>query len=87
MKMPIGVADTGAGQMTMEETIAGIAASGLPLQGKLDAFRTEFETKFAPPAVLAIMHRVTDELIASGQAQRALKAGDRAASQPGRLTR
>jgi thiol-disulfide isomerase/thioredoxin len=64
--------------MSMEETLAGIAASDLPLQGKLDAFKTEFETRLAPPAVLAIMHRVTDELIASGQAQRALKAGDRA---------
>jgi peroxiredoxin len=64
--------------MSMEETLAGIAASDLPLQGKLDAFKTDFETRLAPPAVLAIMHRVTDELIASGQAQRALKAGDRA---------
>jgi peroxiredoxin len=64
--------------MSMEETLASIAASGLPLQGKLDAFKTQFETKFAPPAVLSIMHRVTDELIASGQAQRALRAGDRA---------
>lgn len=64
--------------MSMEETLAGIAAFDLPLQGKLDAFKTEFETRRAPPAVLAIMHRVTDELIASGQAQRALKAGDRA---------
>jgi peroxiredoxin len=64
--------------MSMEEIIAGIAASGLPLQGKLDAFKSEFETKFAPPAMLAVMHRVIDELIASGQAERALKAGDRA---------
>jgi peroxiredoxin len=64
--------------MSLEETLASIAASGLPLQGKLDAFKTEFETKFAPPAVLEVMHRVTDELIASGQAQRAQKAGDRA---------
>lgn len=62
----------------MEEAIASIAASCLPLQGKLDAFKTQFETKFAPAAVVAIMHRVTEELIASGQAQRALHAGDRA---------
>lgn len=62
----------------MEETLASIAASGLPLQEKLDAFKTEFETKFAPPAALKVMLRVTGELIASGQAQRALKAGDRA---------
>jgi peroxiredoxin len=64
--------------MSMEETLSGIAASDLPLQGKLDAFKVEFETKFAPPAIVAIMHRVTAELTASGQAQRALKAGDRA---------
>lgn len=62
----------------MEETLADITASDLSLQGKLDAFKAEFETRLAPPAVLAIMHRVTNELIASGQAQRALKAGDRA---------
>ncbi|PMZ18201.1 alkyl hydroperoxide reductase, partial [Pseudomonas sp. FW306-02-F08-AA] len=31
-----------------------------------------------PPDVVAVMHRVTDELIASGQAGRALHAGDRA---------
>ena len=61
--------------MSMEETLAGIAASDLPLQGKLDTFKTEFETRRAPPAVLAIMHRVTDELIASGQAQRAQFVG------------
>ena len=50
----------------------------MSLQDKLDALKTEFETKMAPPAVVAVMHRVTDELIASGQAERALKAGDRA---------
>ena len=64
--------------MSPEETLASIARSGLPLQGKLDALRTEFETKMAPPEVVAVMHRVTDELIASGQAKRALKAGDQA---------
>ena len=53
----------------MEETLATIAASGLPLQGRLDAFKTEFETKFAHPVVLAVMHRATEELIALGQAQ------------------
>jgi peroxiredoxin len=50
----------------------------MSLQDKLDALKIEFETKMAPPAVVAVMHRVTDELIASGQAERALKAGDRA---------
>lgn len=50
----------------------------MSLQDKLDAFKIEFETKLAPAAAVAVMHRVTDELIASGQAKRALKAGDRA---------
>jgi peroxiredoxin len=50
----------------------------MSLQDKLDAFKVEFETKLAPAAAVAVMHRVTDELIASGQAKRALKAGDRA---------
>jgi peroxiredoxin len=52
----------------------------MSLQDKLDALRTEFETKMAPTEVVAVMHRVTDELIASGQAERALRAGDRAPS-------
>ena len=52
----------------------------MSLQDKLDALKAEFETKMAPPAVVEVMHRVTDELIASGQAERALKAGDRAPS-------
>jgi peroxiredoxin len=50
----------------------------MSLQEKLDALRTKFETEMAPPEMIAVMHRVTDELIASGQAGRALKAGDRA---------
>jgi peroxiredoxin len=52
----------------------------MSLQDKLDALKVEFETKMAPPAVVEVMHRVTDELIASGQAERALRAGDRAPS-------
>jgi len=50
----------------------------MTLQAKLDALKTEFETEMAPPEVVAVMHRVTDELIASGQAGRALQAGDSA---------
>jgi peroxiredoxin len=50
----------------------------MSLQDKLDALKAEFETRMAPPDVVAVMHRVTDELVASGQAERALKAGDRA---------
>jgi peroxiredoxin len=52
----------------------------MSLQDKLNALRAEFETKLVPPAAVEVMHRVTDELIASGQAERALKAGDRAPS-------
>ncbi len=50
----------------------------MSLQDKLDAFNAEFEAKKAPPAVVAVMHKATADLIASGQADRALKAGDRA---------
>ncbi|MBA4047545.1 MAG: alkyl hydroperoxide reductase [Sphingomonas sp.] len=50
----------------------------MTLQAKLDAFRHQFETTMAPPEAVAIIHRTTDELIATGQADRALKAGDRA---------
>jgi len=50
----------------------------MSLQDRLDALKAEFEARMAPPEVVAVMHRVTDELIASGQAERALKAGDRA---------
>lgn len=66
--------------MSLEETLAAIGASGLPLQAKLDALRTEFETKLAPPAVVEALHRSIDELIASGAGDRALKAGDIAPS-------
>jgi peroxiredoxin len=52
----------------------------MSLQEKLAALKTEFETKMAPPAVVEVLHRVTDELIASGQAERALRVGDRAPS-------
>ena len=54
----------------------------MPLQDRLDAFRADFESGKppfnAPPGVSAVMHRATDELIASGQARRAKRAGDRA---------
>jgi peroxiredoxin len=50
----------------------------MSLQEKLDALTTKFETEMAPPDVVAVLHRGTEALIASGQAQRALKAGDRA---------
>lgn len=50
----------------------------MSLQEKLDAMKMKFETEMAPPDVVAVLHRVIQELIASGQAERALKAGDRA---------
>lgn len=50
----------------------------MSLQDQLDALKHDFETNMAPPAVVEAIHRSTDELIASGQAERALKAGDRA---------
>ena len=62
--------------MTLQETLAKIAKSGLPLQGKLDAFKIEFDTRLAPPAAVEALHRSVDELIASGAPDRALKVGD-----------
>ena len=49
--------------------------SDMALQDRLDAFKTDFETNKAPASVVAIMHKATADLIASGQADRALKAG------------
>lgn len=50
----------------------------MSLQEKLDAFKADFETTKAPKAAVAAFRKATEELIASGQAERALKAGDRA---------
>ena len=50
----------------------------MALQDKLDAFKAQLEGKKAPPEVVAIMRKATNDLIASGQADRALKVGDRA---------
>jgi peroxiredoxin len=54
----------------------------MTLQAKLDAFKADFEAGKPPynvsPAVIETMHRATAELIASGAAIRALKAGDKA---------
>lgn len=62
--------------MSFQETFAKIAQSGLPLQGKLDAFKSEFDTRLAPPAAVEALHRSVDELTASGAPDRALKVGD-----------
>src|SRR5689334_18379446 len=60
----------------------------LTLPEKLAAFRTSFEAGGppynAPDCVNELMHRATDELIASGAAERALKAGDRGRNSPSR---
>ena len=54
----------------------------MTLQDKLDAFKAEFRAGKppynVPPEVIATMDRATKELMASGAAQAALKAGDRA---------
>ena len=49
----------------------------MTLQNRLDAFKAEFRAA-RPAEVAAIMERATAELIASGAAARALKAGDHA---------
>jgi peroxiredoxin len=50
----------------------------MSLQDKLDAFKADFEERKAPANVVEIMHKATVDLIASGQADRALKTGGRA---------
>lgn len=56
----------------------------MSLQAKLDAFKADFEAGKppyrVPRAVIETMHRATAELIESGVAQRAKKAGDIAPS-------
>jgi peroxiredoxin len=54
----------------------------MSLQDKLDAFKADFKAGKppynAPAEIHPIMERATAELIANGQASRAIKAGDRA---------
>jgi len=54
----------------------------MSLQDKLDAFKADFKAGKppynAPPEIHPIMERATAELIATGQAGRAIKAGDQA---------
>lgn len=47
----------------------------MSLQDKLDAFKTQFKTQ-APEAAFNAFAKSTQELIESGQAERAVKAGD-----------
>lgn len=53
----------------------------MSLQAKLNAFKADFEAGKppynVPYSVIETMHRATAELIASGAAERALKAGDK----------
>ncbi|WP_454832539.1 peroxiredoxin-like family protein [Pseudoxanthomonas wuyuanensis] len=53
----------------------------MPLQDKLDAFKANFQAGKPPynvsRSVIETMQRATNELIASGAAQKALKAGDK----------
>lgn len=51
----------------------------MSLQDRLDAFRAEFAAK-RPPHIVEAMARATADLVATGQAGRALRAGDRAPS-------
>ena len=52
----------------------------MSLQAKLDAFKADFEAGkppfSVPRSVIETMHRATAELVASGAASRAKKAGD-----------
>jgi len=51
----------------------------MSLQEKLNAFRADVESGVRiPTAVVEKLHRSTDELVASGQAERAKKIGDKA---------
>ena len=56
----------------------------MSLQAKLDAFKADFEAGKppynVPASVIETMHRATNELVASGAAAKALRAGDRAPS-------
>jgi len=53
----------------------------MSLTQKLDAFRADVESGTRiPSSVVEKLHRSTEELVASGQAERAKKAGDRAPS-------
>ena len=47
----------------------------MSLQDRLDAFKADFEGNKVPAEVVAVMHRATSELAASGQVERALAVG------------
>jgi peroxiredoxin len=61
--------------MSFQDFLNSLAQSDLPLQGKLDALKAEFETNLAPAPVVEILHRSVDELIVAGASDKALKAG------------
>jgi peroxiredoxin len=64
--------------VSLQQLLTELSAANLPLQAKLDRLRAVFEAEIAPPDVVAGIHKAVEELIASGAARRALKAGDRA---------
>ena len=49
----------------------------MTLQARLDTMRKQFEAT-APPEALAVMHRATDDLLASGIMDDVLNVGERA---------
>ncbi|MDR6830737.1 peroxiredoxin [Bosea sp. BE271] len=49
----------------------------MSLQEQLDAYRTQFESK-APAEALAVIRKATSDLVATGQAERALGEGSKA---------
>jgi peroxiredoxin len=49
----------------------------MSLQEQLDAYRAQFESK-APAEALAVIHKATSDLVATGQADRALGVGSKA---------
>jgi len=61
-----------------------MSSQAMSLQARLVAFKADFEAGKPPysvsRSVVETMHRATTELIASGAAQRALKAGDKVPS-------
>ena len=64
--------------MSLEQILARHSAANLPQQAKHAQLRAELETNLAPADVVAGIHRATEELIAGGAGQQALKAGDQA---------
>src|ERR1700759_2673703 len=65
-------------KMSVEAFIEKVRAAEVPLQDQLDMLRDQFECNILPPEIAALVRKSRDDLIASGQARKALKAGDAA---------